>query len=199
MLQTSKVLAFGACLALGILADEFVDVHTSQKPQCCFGSLEGLAITPVEVASVPDQDFPLAGIRSAHFEGGTIRLRALVGVDGRLEEVRTTPMLPYGVAESEAGHGEFADYTAFIVNGRFVSELEFGLTDLAIEQLRNSRFTPMLIDGEALSTWITVETDFRYTESRWSTGCSAIEVTIMNDQGVVGAVTRGSIAMAVAS
>src|SRR5450432_2725770 len=70
-----------------------------------------------KVVAAPEVEFPVG--KKAHESYGSIRLQAQFCADGRIRNVKPFPMLPYGVPESEAGHGSYADYTAMMRDGRF--------------------------------------------------------------------------------
>jgi hypothetical protein len=140
---------------------------------------------PITHVTVPSADFPEAAKHTSGFFGGSVRLRALFDADGKVKQVRPYPMLPYGMAESAAGHGEFRDYTSAMVSGRFVSELPFGLTELAVDQIRRTEFSPAMSQGRLNPEWVTIEVEFSFNEGRYAAGCSEINVTIMDSRGVV--------------
>jgi hypothetical protein len=93
-------------------------------------------------------------------------------------------MLPYGVQESAAGKGEFLGYTPFMKGWKFAKELPFGLTDIAIDQIKQTGFSPAMLAGKPVSQWVMINVEFGYNENRFASGCSTIEVTIMDDKDV---------------
>ena len=139
--------------------------------------------TPLKVLSVPDLDFPEV-VKQAQF-GGTVNLQALFDSDGTVKSIRPYPMLPYGVPESEAGHGKYAGYTSAMIGTKFVKELPFGLTDLAKTQVSKIQFLPKYVNGEPQAEWTAVQVSFGYSESRYSVGCSQIEITVIGTKGIV--------------
>ena len=152
----------------------FVDTHYSANH----------SYTPINNVFLPDVDFPEAFKRFKTFYGASLRLKALFASDLRVKEVAPFPMLPYGVPESAAGKGEFLDYTPFMVRWKFVKELPVGVTEGAIDQIENTGFSPATVDGKPVSQWVMINIEFGYVESRFTTGCSTIEVTVMDDSGV---------------
>jgi hypothetical protein len=94
-------------------------------------------------------------------------------------------MVPFGVSESAAGVGEFAGVTPFMLEAKFVDSLPYGLTELAIEQTSNIHFKPMTQNGQPQSQTVYVLTDYSYRESEYAVGCSSIDVTVMDDTGIL--------------
>jgi hypothetical protein len=180
---TKALIPFSLTLLLG------VGLHLVLFPRRLKVSIEPPAFkeisAPISNVSVPDIDFPQQVMRSPKFFGGSQRFRALFDADGTVRQVEPYPMLPYNVPESAAGHGEFSDYTSAMSDGKFVKALPFGLTELAIKQLRETTFTPATSRNRAVSKWVMVNVEFSYAENRYATGCSEIDVTIMDEQGVV--------------
>jgi len=140
--------------------------------------------TQLTINAVPDADFTQPA-KTSNGVYGSIKLQALFDSDGKVKEVRPLPMLPFGVPESAAGHGEFAEVLPAILDSRFVKELPYGLTDAAIEQIKKIRFTPKLVNGKNVAERAIVLAEFAFTESRWSHGCSTITITIMDESGVL--------------
>jgi hypothetical protein len=128
-------------------------------------------------------DFPEAA-RQRPFRAA-VKLLAVFDAEGQVAEVRATSMLPYGVPESLAGSGGFADRTPAMFDSKFVKELPYGLTEAAIEQVKGIRFSPKTVDGKSVSTEVIVLSDFSWTESRGSAGCSEVTLTVMDDSGVL--------------
>jgi hypothetical protein len=93
-------------------------------------------------------------------------------------------MLPYGVPESAAGKGEFLDYTPFMTHWKFVKELPYGLTKMAIVQIERVGFSPAMSDGQPVGQWVMINIEFGYNENRFASDCSTIDVTIMDDKDV---------------
>ena len=94
-------------------------------------------------------------------------------------------MLPYGVIESAAGSREFADVTPFMLDGQFVNSLPYGLTELAIRQISEIDYNPKKVNGRAYLQRVSVIAHYSYSESRFAVGCSSIDITIMDDNGVL--------------
>jgi hypothetical protein len=150
----------------------------------CSQSRRAPAVAPLKIDFVPE--LPLAGMRMR--SGGTsgcLRLTALFKADGNIEEIRPYPLLPYGVPETEAGKGQFVDYTALIIDGQFVKKLPPGFAEEVKEQVRGMRFTPKLLNGQPVSQWVMVNTDFQYIESPDTTVGASFHTTVMDDSGVV--------------
>jgi hypothetical protein len=185
----NRALPFCLALFVGIALTSAVSHKTSTTRgwKSChrsWASYHLVSETPLKIESVPDWDFSDAAKKSTG-ASASLRLIALFDSDGIVKEIRPYPMLPFGVAESEAGHGQYADYTPMMMETQFVKQLPYGFTESAIEQVRLIRFKPRLVDGQPVSEWVMVNTEFGYTESRFSIGCSAITVTVMNDNGTL--------------
>jgi len=138
---------------------------------------------PISNVFLPDVDFPETFKRLNTFYG-SLRLKALFNSNGFVEQVVPFPMLPYGVPESAAGKGEFLRYTPFMRGWKFSKDLPFGLTEIAIDQIERTGFSPATLDGKPVSQWVMINFDFGYNENRFASGCSTIEVTIMDDKDV---------------
>jgi len=141
------------------------------------------ATSPISNVFIPDLDFPETFKRSKTFYG-SLRLKALFNSNGFVEQVTPFPMLPYGVPESAAGKGEFLGYTPFMRGWKFAKDLPFGLTEIAIDQIERTGFSSATVDGKPVSQWVMINIDFGYNENRFASGCSTIEVTIMDDKDV---------------
>src|SRR6185295_408131 len=135
--------------------------------------------SPISNVFIPDLDFPETFKRSKTFYS-SLRLTALFNSNGFVEQVTPFPMLPYGVPESAAGKGEFLGYTPFMRGWKFAKDLPFGLTEIAIDQIERTGFSSATVDGKAVSQWVMINIDFGYNENRFASGCSTIEVTIMD-------------------
>jgi len=138
----------------------------------------------ITIESVPDANFPEA-IKKNGPTGGTVRLIAVFDAGGSIKSIRPYPMIPFGVEESAAGSGEFADVTPFMSDSRFVNSLPYGLTELAIEQVSKIEYKPKTLNGKPLSQRVFVLVDYSYTDSQFSVGCSSIDVTITDDTGIL--------------
>ena len=143
------------------------------------------AIRRIAIESVPDADFPEA-IKKREPTYGRVKLIAVFDASGSVKSVRPYPMIPFGVSESAVGVDEFAGVTPFMVDGNFVNSLPDGLTELAIQQVSGIGYKPKTLNGQPISQTVFVLTDYGYSESsRYASGCSRIEVTIMDDTGVL--------------
>lgn len=173
-----RAVPFSLSLALGLVITGAIGRRECKRPsdRQVHVSVE----VPLKIQSVPDLDFPESARRLG---GGTLQLRALFDLDGTVKGVRLYPMIPFGVREYEVGQGRYADYTEMMKYGKFVKSLPDGLVDSAIKQVHQIRFTPKTVDGAPASQWVLVNTVFNYNESRWSTGCNSIQVTVMDDSG----------------
>ncbi|HEY6242481.1 MAG TPA: hypothetical protein VIX17_00965 [Pyrinomonadaceae bacterium] len=140
--------------------------------------------TPISNIFLPDLDFPESFKRFETFYGASLRLKALFDSDGRVKQIAPYPMLPYGVPESAAGKGEFLDYTPFMTHWKFVKELPYGLTEMAIVQIERAGFSPAMSDGQPVGQWVMINIEFGYNENRFASDCSTIDVTIMDDKDV---------------
>lgn len=178
----NRALPFCLALFAGIALASFVSHEESTRNVLRLAHVANE--TALKIDSVPDLDFSDAAKKSGG-AAGSLRLIALFDADGSVKEIKPYPMLPYGVPESEAGHGKFAEYTPMMIDGRFVNELPYSFTETAIEQLREIRFTPKTSDGKAVSEWVMVNTVFSFNDSRWSFGCNSIYVTLMDDKGTI--------------
>jgi hypothetical protein len=174
------VLPFIVALAAGIGLSQLIDSGVRRTPKPESTTTE----TTLMVLRVPEVDFS-EGIKRSTGVYASIRLHAVFAADGQVTDVRPIPMLPYGVPESAAGYGNYIDVTPAMLNGRFVKNLPYGLTDVAIEQARKIQFVPRKINDQPVCDSVAVLVNFEYNESRWSTGCDSIELTVMNDKGVV--------------
>jgi hypothetical protein len=165
----------------GIVAHQII-TRKSETPHKSHSA--AFAYTPISDVSLPDADFPdkVTGLKT--FYDASVRLKALFDSDGTVKEVALFPMLPYAVPESAAGNGEFLDHTPFMSQGKFVKELPFGLAETAIDQIQHTYFTPATYGGRPVSQWVMINVYFSYNENRFASGCSTIDVTIMDDMGV---------------
>jgi len=177
-------------LMVGIVAHHMISrkrepVYTFNRCDVEFhASCSTTATAPISNVFLPDVDFPETFERFQTFYGASLRLKALFESDGKVKEVRPFPMLPYGVPESAAGKGEYVDYTPFMTHLKFVKELPFGLTEIAIDQIEHTGFSPAMANGKPVSQWVMINIEFGYDENRNASGCSTIEVTIMDDKEV---------------
>ena len=178
-------------LMIGIVAHQVLSrksepVHTRNPCDVEFhtGCSATTTYSPISNVFLPDVNFPEAFKRFKTFHGASLRLKALFDADGRVRNVAPFPMLPYGVPESAAGKGEFLDYTPFMTHWKFVKELPFGLTEIAIDQIEQTGFSPAMFAGKPVNQWVMINIEFGYNENRFASGCSTIEVTIMDDKGV---------------
>ena len=176
-------------LMTGIVAHQIISrkvppVHTVNRCEQLFSaSCPTTTTSPISNVFLADADFPETFKRFKSFYG-SLRLKALFDSDGRVKEVAPFPMLPYGVQESAAGKGEFFGYTPFMKGWKFAKELPFGLTDIAIDQIKQTGFSPAMLAGKPVSQWVMINVEFGYNENRFASGCSTIEVTIMDDKDV---------------
>jgi len=139
----------------------------------------------ITIESVPNADFPEA-IKKRQPTYGRVKLIAVFDADGSVKSVRPYPMIPFGVSESAAGVGEFAGVTPFMIDGEFVNSLPDNLTELAIQQVSRIGYKPKTLNGQPVSQTVFVLTDYGYSESsRFASGCSRIDVTIMDDTGIL--------------
>ena len=176
-------------LMVGIVAHHMMSrksapVHTFNRSGLEFHASPTTITGPISNVFLPDVDFPETFKRFKTFYGASLRLIALFDSDGTVKEVTPFPMLPYGVPESAAGKGEFIGYTPFMTHWKFVKQLPFGLTEMAIDQIERTGFSPALFKGKPVSQWVMINIEFGYNENRFATGCSTIEVTIMDDKDV---------------
>ena len=141
-------------------------------------------VSRITIESVPNADFPLT-LKKRGPRGGSVRLIAVFDADGSIKSIRPYPIVPFGVDESAAGSGKFADVTPFMSGGRFVRSLPYGLTELAIEQVSKIKYKPRTENGKPAAQSVFVLTDFSYTDSEYSVGCSSVDLTIMDDSGVL--------------
>jgi hypothetical protein len=168
----------------GIVAHQVISRKTEHRSKFEFSASRITTNTsPISNVFVPDLDFPETFKRSKTFYG-SLRLKALFDSDGTVKEVAPFPMLPYGVPESAAGKGEFLGYTPFMRGWKFAKDLPFGLTEIAIDQIERTGFSSATVDGKPVSQWVMINIDFGYNENRFASGCSTIEVTIMDDNDV---------------
>jgi hypothetical protein len=171
-------------LMTGIVAHQVISRKTEHRSKFEFSASRITTNTsPISNVFVPDVEFPETFKRPKTFYG-SLRLRALFDSDGTVKEVVPFPMLPYGVPESAAGKGEFLGYTPFMRGWKFAKDLPFGLTEIAIDQIERTGFSPATLDGKPVSQWVMINIDFGYNENRFASGCSTIEVTIMDDNDV---------------
>jgi len=167
-----------------IISRKSVPVHTFNRCESEFSaSCFKTTTSPISNVFLPDADFPATFKRFKTFYG-SLRLKARFNSVGFVEEVTPFPMLPYGVPESAAGKSEFLGYTPFMREWKFAKELPFGLTDIAIDQIKHTGFSPAMLDGKPVSQWVMINIEFGYNENRFASGCSTIEVTIMDDKDV---------------
>jgi len=176
-------------LMVGIVAHHMMSRKTEPDRiinRCEFVSSASCTRTtaPISNVFVPDVDFPETFKRFKSFYGASLRLRALFDSDGTVKDVVPVPMLPYGVPESAAGKGEFPGYTPFMRGWKFSKDLPFGLTEIAIDQIARTGFSPATRAGKPVSQWVMINVEFGYNENRFASGCSTIEVTIMDDKDV---------------
>ena len=177
-------------LMVGIVAHHMMSRKTEPvriSNRCEFVSSASCLRTttaPISNVFVPDVDFPETFKRFKSFYGASLRLRALFDSDGTVKDVAPFPMLPYGVPESAAGKGEFPGYTPFMRGWKFSKDLPFGLTEIAIDQIARTGFSPATRAGKPVSQWVMINVEFGYNENRFASGCSTIEVTIMDDKDV---------------
>ena len=176
-------------LMVGIVAHHIISrksepVHTRNRWDIEFHARRPTTTSPISNVFLPDVDFPEPFKRFKTFYGASLRLMALFDSDGRVREVTPFPMLPYGVPESAAGKGEYLHYTPFMTHWKFVKELPFGLTEIAIDQIEHTGFSPATFDDKPVSQWVMINIEFGYNENRFASGCSTIEVTIMDDRDV---------------
>ena len=169
----------------GIVAHQIISRKTEHRSEFQFSAS---SITtnksPISNVFVPDVDFPDTFKRFKTFYGASLRLKARFDSDGTVKEVAPFPMLPYGVPESAAGQREYLAYTPFMVRWKFVKELPVGVTERVIDQIEHTGFSPAMFDGKPVSQLVMINIEFGYTESRFASGCSTIEVTIMDDKDV---------------
>src|SRR6476620_258114 len=169
-----------------VLSRQSKPVHTFNRCESEFHASCSRTATssPISNVFLPDADFPQTFKPFKTFYAASLRLKALFDSDGRVKEVAPFPMLPYGVPESAAGKGKYLDYTPFMIDWKFVKGLPFGLTEIAIEQIEQTGFSPAMSDGKPVSQWVMINIEFGYNENRFASGCSTIEVTIMDDTDV---------------
>ena len=174
----------------GIVAHQIISrksppVHTVNRCEDRFSAnCPTTTTSPISNVFLPDADFPESFKRFKSFYGASVRLKARFNSLGFVEEVTPFPMLPHGVPASAAGRGEFLGYTPFMRGWKFAKELPFGLTDIAIDQIKHTGFSPAMLDGKPVSQWVMINIEFGYNENRFASGCSTIEVTIMDDKDV---------------
>jgi hypothetical protein len=177
-------------LMIGIVAYHIISrksepVHTRNRCEIeLHAGCPTTTMSPISNVFLPDVDFPENFKRFRTFYSGSLRLKALFDSDGTVREVAPFPMLPYGVPESAAGKGEYLNYTPFMTHWKFVKQLPFGLTEIAIDQIERTGFSPATLAGKPVSQWVMINIEFGYNENRFASGCSTIEVTIMDDKDV---------------
>jgi hypothetical protein len=166
--------------------------------QICFSPLPSPVVTPLQIDFVPDLNFTTAAKRSHGFSG-RLQLSALFDAQGMITEIRPHAILPSGVPESAAGRGVFAGYTAMMVDGQFVRELPFDLSNNSIEQLRRIRFTPSQVGSQPMTQRVIVDFEYHFFSSpaagnakvgnrfnfvtRDAPGEAWIELTLMDEGG----------------
>ena len=172
-------------LMTGIVAHQVISRKTEHRSEFQFSASRITTNkSPISNVFVPNVDFPETLKRFKTFYAASLRLRARFDSDGTVKDVVPFPMLPYGVPESAAGKGEFLGYTPFMKGWKFAKELPFGLTDIAIDQIKQTGFSPAMLAGKPVSQWVMINVEFGYNENRFASGCSTIEVTIMDDKDV---------------
>lgn len=178
-----RAIPFMLALMIGVALDSFVSRFWSQSNRTQIQVAD--EVTRVSIHSVPDADFPEIMKRQRQLIYAHVRLEAVFDANGSIKSVRPFPMLPYGVTESAAGSHEFPDVTPFMVDSQFVDSLPHGLTELAIRQISEIDYSPRRVNGHSVPQRVTVITKYSYSESRFAVGCSNIDVTIMDDNGVL--------------
>jgi hypothetical protein len=170
---------FSLALVSGLLVTALVNSRLARPEEL------GRHSTPLKIVSVPETDFS-ADAKLARGLQASVKLRALFDEDGLVKDVRPYPMIPYGVPESAAGRGEFRDRTSSMVQGRFVDTLPYGLTDVAIKQVKQVRFVPGTVNQTAQCDWVIVLVEFtvQNVQLDWP-NCSSIKTTMMDESGVV--------------
>ena len=178
-----RVLPFTLTLGLGIALGSLVTYQSSRLDTTVSESLSSNT-APLSINNVPELDFTDAARRTDGLSG-TLRLRVLLGADGRVWKVEPEVILPYGVTDvSSVETGRMGRPTPFITDGRFVERLPYGLTDAAIEAAKQIQFTPAIKDGEPVSTAVTITDEFNLITSPDCVPCSSITTTVMDDGGV---------------
>jgi hypothetical protein len=73
-----------------------------------------------------------------------------------------------------------------MVEGRFVDTLPYGLTEVAIQQVKQVRFVPGTVNQTAQRDWVIVLVEFtvQNVQLDWPY-CSSIYTTMMDESGVV--------------
>ena len=138
----------------------------------------------VEILSVPEIDFTDGAKRSPR-RNAAVKLRALFDSDGTVKEVRRFAMIPYGVSECSVGKGDFANYTHATVQGRFVEELPYGLTDRAIDLVKGIKFTPSTENSFPQATFVTAIVEFNPGEPMGWPNSDPIYVSVFDNTGVL--------------
>ncbi|MDT4969624.1 MAG: hypothetical protein QOJ64_4361 [Acidobacteriota bacterium] len=139
--------------------------------------------TAVIIKHVPELQLTRAAIKSSGGFNGSIRLQALLGADGRVEEVKLVPMLPYGVTEESLDAAQRTESMPARINGEPAMSLPYGLTEVAIEAAKGMKFTPATKDGKPISVWVTITADFGYSDGAGCMG-GGTEFIVMDDEGV---------------
>jgi len=171
-------LAFCAGLGLVMLRNQnYGTLNCSLPPRAP-------VVTPLKVDFVPELNLTAAAKRSTGLDSH-LQLIALFDGDGRIKEIRPHPMLPYGVPESEAGRGRFANYTPMLVDGQFVKELPFELTKESIEHVCRIRYTPKRVGGRPVSQLVIVNIEFSFGNSPDFVRGDSIDMTLMDDSGTL--------------
>jgi hypothetical protein len=188
----TRVTAFVLTLMIGIAVDSLVgpllpnaDIDLRRLDDNVRSQVFFHDVRPITINSVPDADFPTIVKTRRPFLHASVRFTALFDANGSITSVRPYPMIPFGVDESAAGSGEFADVTPFMVDWRFVDSLPQALTESAIQQVLKINYKPKSLDGRPVSQRVFVLTEYSYSESRFAVGCSTIDLTIMDETGIL--------------
>ncbi|MGH9883602.1 MAG: hypothetical protein ACRD6N_19430 [Pyrinomonadaceae bacterium] len=180
-----RVLPFSLALALGVGLGQLTNHVKPTRVRLADATAAEFSVPPA-IISVPELDLTEAANNLRGLGMISIRMQALFDADGSVKEVRPFPMLPYGVPEAAAGHGEFAGYTAMRVNNHFVKELPNGLTDIAIKEVQGIAFAPKELNGTAVPSRVTVLMSFNPGYyPRENSSFNEITLTVMDGSGVL--------------
>src|SRR5262245_20766941 len=168
-----RAIPFVLTLTIGIAVDSLLSATIFRPTRQQSVALKAWVYEePVIINSIPDVDFP----KSIQQVGGLwtkVRLRALFDRDGQVKQITAEN---YALDDPTGELNQMPpkpddDFTAVICRDA---------TQTAIDQLSKTWFRPRIVNGEAVSEWVTVDTIFAYN-FRQQPGYCAITVKISGE------------------
>ena len=178
----TRSIAFTCALLIGIALAALVHHESATHLTCGEMFPTYQREERLQIDLVPDSDFAKSVKTERPFFTASARFEVLFNGNGVIKAVRPFPMLPYGVSE---GTPEFADATAFLADGKFVTTLPEDVIQLATQQILSIQYKPKTVNGSPVVERAFVLIEYSYADPEYADLLDHIDVTITDDTAVL--------------